>query len=514
MTTDALFQSSMVPLFAVLVSMAAIPAILFSSRMPNLRESWSFLAAGIKFALVLSLVPGALRGESVGITLLEIAPGISFSLVADPLGVLFALVASGLWIVTTAYALGYMRGHHEKKQTRFFCSFALSLSATLGIAFSDNLITFLIFYELLTLATYPLVVHKESPDALRSGRMYLGYALTAGLLFLAAAVWINVRVGEVSFIAGGFIPEGAFGEGELKLLFLLFMVGVGVKAGVMPLHSWLPAAMVAPTPVSALLHAVAVVKSGAFGVLRVTGFVFGPEMMREHGLDVLLAIFAGATILLASTIALRQDNLKKRLAYSTVGHLSYIVMGAALASPAALTGSLMHLSAHAVMKITLFFCAGAIIVHSHKTEISQLDGLGRRMPWTFAAFGIGALGLAGIPPVYGFLSKWWLSMGSLDSGQGIVLGVFLLSGLLNAGYFFPIVIRGFFRPAAPDAHFPKGEATPWMVVPLCITATLALIFGIFPDFPLPFFEIASRVVESVMGELPQALNANEIGLAR
>lgn len=513
MTTDVVSQFSTVPLLAILVSLVAIPAILLSSRKPNLREAWSFLAAGMKFALVLSLVPGALRGESVGITLLEIAPGIGLRLVADPLGVLFALVASGLWIVTTAYALGYMRGHHEKKQTRFFASFALSLSATLGIAFSDNLITFLIFYELLTLATYPLVVHKESPEALRSGRMYLGYALTAGLLFLAAAVWVNVRVGDVSFVAGGFIPEGAFGEGELKLLFGLFMIGVGVKAGVMPLHSWLPAAMVAPTPVSALLHAVAVVKSGAFGVLRVTGFVFGPEMMREHGLDILLAGFAGATILLASLIALRQDNLKKRLAYSTVGHLSYIVMGAALASPAALTGSLMHLSAHAVMKITLFFCAGAIIVHSHKTEISQLDGLGRRMPWTFGAFAIGALGLAGIPPVYGFLSKWWLSMGSLDSGHSLALGVFLLSGLFNAAYFFPIVIRAFFRPAAPDAHFPEGEATPWMVVPLCITAALALVFGIFPDFPLPFFEIAGQVVKSVMGELPQALNASGIGLA-
>ncbi|MDQ8202061.1 monovalent cation/H+ antiporter subunit D family protein [Pelagicoccus sp. SDUM812003] len=513
MTTEALSNYSLVPLLAVLVSMAAIPAILLSSRKPNLREAWSFLAAGVKFAFVLTLVPGALRGESVGLTLLEIVPGVSLRLVADPLGVLFALVASGLWIVTTAYALGYMRGHHEKKQTRFFASFALSLSATLGIAFSDNLITFLIFYELLTLATYPLVVHKESPDAIRSGRMYLGYALTAGLMFLAATVWVNVRVGDISFTAGGLIPEGAFGEGELKLLFLLFMVGVGVKAGVMPLHSWLPAAMVAPTPVSALLHAVAVVKSGAFGVLRVTGFVFGPEMMRTHGLDVLLALFAGATILLASLIALRQDNLKKRLAYSTVGHLSYIVMGAALASPAALTGSLMHLSAHAVMKITLFFCAGAIIVHSHKTEISQLDGLGRRMPWTFAAFGIGSLGLAGIPPIYGFLSKWWLSMGSLDSGHALALGVFLLSGLLNAGYFFPIVIRGFFRPAAPDAHFPEREATPWMVVPLCITATLAIVFGLFPDFPLPFFEIAGRVVESVMGELPQAMSSNEILMA-
>jgi len=258
--------------------------------------------------------------------------------------------------------------------------------------------------------------------------------------------------------------------------------------------------MVAPTPVSALLHAVAVVKSGAFGVLRITGFVFGPEAMRAHGLDVLLASLAGATIVLASAIALRQDNLKRRLAYSTVGHLSYIVMGAALLSTSSYAGSVLHLSAHALMKITLFFCAGAIYVHAHKTEVSQLDGLGRAMPWTFGAFAVGALGLAGIPPVNGFVSKWWLALGSLDAGHAVVLGVFLLSGLLNAGYFLPIVVRGFFRPAGDASHghgLPKGEASPWMVAPLCITAALALLLGVFPNVPLPFFDLAKMVAESV-----------------
>ncbi len=500
---SATLQLSYLPLYAILVSLAVVPAILLSGRSPNLRETWTFVAAFIKFALVLLLVPGALRGETVGITLFEIAPGVGLSLAADPLGVYFALVASGLWIVTSVYSIGYMRGNGEKRQSRYYASFALSLASTLGIAFSDNLLTFLIFYELLTLATYPLVVHKETPEALRSGRMYLAYALTAGLLFLAATVWIFLRTGSVDFAAGGIGLGDSFSGGELKLIFMLLMVGVGVKSGVMPLHSWLPAAMVAPTPVSALLHAVAVVKSGAFGVLRVTGFIFGPETMKEHGLDICLAVFAGSTILLASLIALRQDNLKKRLAYSTVGHLSYIVLGAALATPFALNGAILHLSAHALMKITLFFCAGTIYVHMHKTEISQLDGLGRTMPWTFGAFTVGALGLAGIPPLNGFVSKWWLASGSLDSGYSIALAVFLLSGLLNAGYFFPIVIRAFFYAPKAEAghhghgHEPKGEASPWLVAPLCLTAALAVVFGIFPNFPLPFFELAGRVVEAV-----------------
>jgi multicomponent Na+:H+ antiporter subunit D len=500
---NAFIDPNLLPLLAIAVSLLAVPAILLASNRPNLREGISLLTAVIKLGLVLAILGVVMDGERPGFSLLELAPGIEFSLRVDLLGVLFALVASGLWIVTTIYSIGYMRGNKEPRQTRFYASFALSLSATLGIAFSANLLTFLVFYELLTLATYPLVVHKETPAAIRAGRMYLAYALSAGLLFLAGTIWLQTSVGSLQFLPGGFIPEGVFSQGQIKVLFLLFLVGVGVKAGIMPLHSWLPAAMVAPTPVSALLHAVAVVKSGAFGVVRVTGFVFGPETMRANGLDVILACFAGATILLASLIALQQDDLKKRLAYSTVGHLSYIVMGAALASSAAYTGSLLHLSAHALMKITLFFCAGAIYVHTHKTRISQLDGLGRTMPWTFGAFAIGALGLAGIPPLNGFISKWWLASGSLDSGQAIVLGVFLVSGLLNAGYFFPIVIRAFFfnpAPRAADDHpVPQTEAPPWMVVPLCLTAALAVLFGIRPDFPLPFFELAHQIAESIMG---------------
>ncbi len=510
----AITTQSVLPWLAVAASLAVVPAILLCDKRPNFREFWTFAAAFLKFGIVLSLVPGALRGETVEWTLFSLVPGVSFTLSADPLGVFFALVASGLWIVTSVYSIGYMRGHAEKKQTRFFASFAVSLGSTIGIAFAGNLLTFLVFYELLTLATYPLVIHKESKEAIRSGRMYLAYALTAGLCFLSATVWIYFRTGSIEFEAGGMLVDGSFSGGELKALFLLLMIGVGVKSGIMPLHSWLPAAMVAPTPVSALLHAVAVVKSGVFGLIRVTGFVFGPDLMREYGLDIALACFAAATVLFASVIAMRQDNLKRRLAYSTVGHLSYIAIGTALIAPSALQGGLMHLSAHALMKITLFFCAGAIYVHAHKTEISQLDGLGRTMPWTFGAFAVASLGLAGIPPLSGFLSKWWLAVGSVEAGREWALGIFLLSGLLNAGYFFPIVIRAFFRPPPPENgneghHSPLGEASPWMVVPLCLTALLAVIFGVFPDYPLPFFDLAYNIArdvfagsESLMSTLP------------
>lgn len=488
--------SSSVPFWALAVSLLAVPLILRASRRPNLREFWTLLAAGIKFALVLTLVPGALEGRVAEFVLVEIAEGIDLSLRADAFGVYFAVIASGLWILTSFYSIGYMRGHGEKKQTRYFACFAMSLSATIGIAFAGNLLTFIIFYEMLTLATYPLVVHSENREAIRAGRQYLAYALTAGLLMVAGAGWIYQTTGTLDFQAGGILEEGMLSPAGMRVLFLMLMVGVGVKGGIMPLHSWLPAAMVAPTPVSALLHAVAVVKSGVFGVVRMVGFVFGPDVMTAYGLSTILGVFAGLTILLASVIALRQDNLKRRLAYSTVAHLSYIAMGAALLNTDGFTGGILHISTHATMKITLFFCAGAIIVHTHKEKVSDLDGAGRAMPWTFTAFAVGAMGLTGLPPVNGFLSKWFLCLGSLDAGQYAVLGVFLLSGLLNAAYLFPVVYRGFFR--SSDKFDGLGEASPFMVVPLCLTAALSLVLFIFPNFLFGLFDLVSLVVESVL----------------
>jgi len=485
-----------VPLYAILASLIAVPFILASSGKPNLREFWTILASVVKFFLVLTLLPGAIDGQTVEINLFEIAPNVPFLLKADPFGVFFAIIASGLWIFTSFYSIGYVRGAGEKKQTRYFASFAICLSATIGIAFSGNLLTFIIFYEILTLATYPLVIHKETKKAIDAGRKYLAYTLTAGLLLIAAAGITYFYTGTLEFRPGGIFRDAELSQTVMVSILLLFLGGVGVKAGIMPLHSWLPSAMAAPTPVSALLHAVAVVKSGVFGVIRVIGFVFGTETMSTFGLNEIVLVLAGATIIIASLLAFAQDNLKRRLAYSTVGHLSYIVLGAALLTPLGMTGSIMHIAAHATMKITLFFCAGAIYVNLHKENISDLNGIAKVMPWTMAAFVIGSMGLAGIPPLNGFVSKWYLVLGSLQGDMMIPVIVLIISGLLNVGYFFPIIQRAYFRKG--DESLNKyGEASPFMVVPIMVTAVLSLIFGIFPDLFFHFYEIAGNIASTL-----------------
>jgi multicomponent Na+:H+ antiporter subunit D len=496
MTAPEMYISP-IPFYAMMVSLAAVPLILISARRPDLREFWTLAASIIKFALVLLLLPGALAGQSAQFTLWEISPGIALALKADTLGVFFALIASGLWILTSLYSIGYVRGLKEHKQTRYFACFAVCLSATIGIAFAANLLTFVIFYEMLTIATYPLVIHKETKIAITAGRKYLVYTLTAGVLLIAATAWTYRITGTLDFRAGGLFGSASVSPAAMTVLFFLFLGGVGVKAAIMPLQSWLPAAMVAPTPVSALLHAVAVVKSGVFGVIRVVGFVFGPELMRQFGFNTLLASFAGVTIILASLLAFRQDNLKHRLAYSTIGHLSYIVLGAALLSPASLIGGLMHIANHATMKITLFFCAGAIYVKHHKEKISEMDGIGRVMPWTMGAFTVGAIGLAGIPPINGFISKWQLGLGSLQAGETLPLVILVVSGLLNAGYFAPIIYRAFLK--KPAAAWEQGEAPYAMVVPLLVTALLSLLLGLNPDLFVHFYRLAAVVSGSILG---------------
>lgn len=496
-----IFQTynSVIPFYAVMISLAVVPLIILSDKSPNLREFWTIAAAVLKFILVVSLLPAALEGKEAVYSILEISPRIELALKADQFGIFFALIASGLWIFTSFYSIGYVRGNKEKKQTRYFASFAVCLSATIGIAFAANLLTFIVFYEVLTIATYPLVIHKENKEAIAAGRKYLLYTLSAGVILIAAAGLTYSYTGTLDFTAGGIFNGLNLSQNSVTILFMLFLAGVGVKAGIMPLHSWLPAAMAAPTPVSALLHAVAVVKSGVFGVIRVVGFVFGPDMMSTYGLNNILLVFAGATIILASLLALKQDNLKKRLAYSTVGHLSYIVLGAALLSPSGFTGGIFHIATHATMKITLFFCAGAIYVNLHKENISELNGIGKVMPWTMAAFTIGSMGLAGIPPINGFISKWFLGAGALQADMNIALVILVLSGLLNAGYFFPIIHRAFFCEGKGLEKY--GEASALMVAPIVITAFLSILFGIFPDMFFNFFELALSVTNNVMGGL-------------
>jgi|SRR5660397_4611 len=495
--------TSLVPLLVILVSLTAVPLIVAFGNRPNIREAWTLGAAVVKFLLVFSLLPAVLDGRVAEIVLMDISPNLQLALRADTLGLFFALLASGLWILTSLYSIGYVRGAQEKKQTRYFASFALALSATMGIAFAANLLTLVLFYEVLTLSTYPLVVHKETPEAIAGGRKYLLYTLSGGLALIVAVAWTHLIAGPVTFQAGGFLYGLVEGR-DAVLLFMLFAIGAGVKSAIMPLHSWLPAAMVAPTPVSALLHAVAVVTAGVFTFVRIIGFVFGPTLLQDIGVWNWLAGLAALTFILASLLAFGHDNLKRRLAYSTIGHLSYIVMGTSLLTPAAMTGGILHIANHAVMKITLFFCAGAIYVKTHKENVSSLNGLGRRMPITFAAFGVAALGLAGIPPSSGFVSKWLLGIGSLQAGQGILLAALLISGLLNAGYLFPVVYRGFFlRPdgisAGEEAKWQVDEASYMMVVPLALTALLSLFLGLFPNGVFHFYDMAKAVAAAVLG---------------
>ena len=379
-------------------------------------------------------------------------PGLSLTLSLEPLGMIFAGVASFLWIVTSFYAFGYMRGHHEANQTRFFFCFAIAIMSALGIAFSGNMLTLFVFYEVLTISTFPLVTHSGTDEARRAGRVYLGILLGTSVTFLLTAmIWTYVEAGTLDFQKGG-ILKGNAPAGVIAILFGLYIYGIG-KAALMPFHRWLPAAMVAPTPVSALLHAVAVVKAGVFSVVKVSVFIFGLDTLRDTGASTWLAYVAAITILLSSIIAMRQDNLKARLAYSTISQLSYVVLGAILASNIGAMGSTMHIVMHAFGKITLFFCAGAIIVFAHKTEISDMHGLGRKMPVTFFCFFVASLSIIGLPPLGGVWSKWYIALAAAETDQIIFIAVLMISSLLNIAYLMPLVLYGYFGKEKPaDTH--------------------------------------------------------------
>ncbi len=481
---------SIKPLLAVLVSICAVPLIA-STRKPNVRETWTFLAAGIKFLLVISMLPAVLRGAQLTFTLVEFVPGASISFRVDALGMLFALVASSLWIITSAYSIGYMRGLKEHSQNRYFCFFALALSATIGVAFSANLLTLYLFYEMLSLATYPLVTHHQDQEARRSGRKYLTYILGTSIgLVLPAMLIVYHLTGSLEFSAGGLLA-GHASKGLAALLLLMFLFGFA-KAAVMPFHAWLPAAMVAPTPVSALLHAVAVVKVGVFSIVRVLTGIFGVEILSHFHLGTVVCYIAAFTIIVGSLVALSQDELKRRLAFSTISQLSYIVLGVALLSPKGMTGGIVHIAMHAFGKITLFFCAGAIFVATGKKYISEMVGIGRRMPVTMSAFFVGALSVIGLPPTGGFFSKWYLVLGTLEGHQQVMLIVLLLSSFLNAAYFLPVVYRAFFC-TDEEAMFEKSvkEGPLWCLVPLVLTAVLSIFLFFYPDI---FFRLAHMAV--------------------
>ena len=419
-------------------------AVALLGKWPNIRETATLIGSTSIFGLVAGvLLPAVQRGERPRLDLVEILPGLKLTFELEPLGMVFALVASGLWIVTSIYAVGYMRGHHEKNQTRFFVCFALAIFGALGVAFSGNMLTLFVFYEAITLSTFPLVTHHGTEAAKRSGRIYLGILMGTSIAFLLMAlVWTQVLAGTTDFKVGG-ILDGKITQELLPWLLALYALGTA-KAALMPFHRWLPAAMVAPTPVSALLHAVAVVKAGVFTVTKVVIYIFGADLLLTTGASTWLQALAAFTLTAAAIVALTQNNLKRRLAYSTISQLAYIVLGASLVTQTALVGAGLHIVTHAMGKITLFFCAGAIYVGAHKTDISKMHGLGRKMPWTFAAFLVGSLSIIGIPPLGGAWSKWFLASGAVDGERLPILALYMVSSLLAIGYLMPVVAKAFF----------------------------------------------------------------------
>ncbi|MFK7977394.1 MAG: monovalent cation/H+ antiporter subunit D family protein [Halioglobus sp.] len=480
-------------LVAIVLPLVGALGIALAGRIsPNLREGVTAVTALSLIWVVWGMLPTLMDGGRPAVEVSEIMPGLTIAFKVEPLGMLFAALASGLWLINSLYSVGYMRGNNEQNQTRFYTCFALALSATMGVAFAGNLLTLFLFYELLTLSTYPLVSHKGDAATVRSARVYLGVLLSTSIgLFLPAIIWTYSVAGTGDFTPGG-ILEGKLMDPEVGLLLALFVFGIG-KAAVMPVHRWLPAAMVAPTPVSALLHAVAVVKAGVFAITKIIVYVFSIDFLFESPSSGWLLYLAAFTIIAASLVALRQTNIKRLLAYSTIAQLSYVVMAAAILKPLAEVGAAIHMVAHAFGKITLFFAAGAIYVASQKTELHQLRGIGRRMPWTMAAFSIGALSMIGVPPTAGFVSKWFILAGAFEANNLVAVFTIIASTVLNAAYFLPILYMVWFEREKEGAT-EHGEAPFPAVLALCITAALTLAFFLFNG---PVIELESQVVRGL-----------------
>lgn len=483
----------------ILISLALCSPLLgavfiaLSHKYKNLREACTLITAIGLIIVVYSILPIVLGGERPVLELFEILPGLSVRFEIEPLGMLFACIASLLWLVNSIYSIGYMRANNEKKQTRFYIFFAIAIFSTMGIAFSANLITLFIFYELLTLSTYPLVTHKGNKEAIQGGRVYFGFLLITSIcFFLPAIIWTNLLAGTTEFTVGGILPSNING-GLLLCLLMLYAYGIG-KAALMPMHRWLPAAMVAPTPVSALLHAVAVVKAGVFSIVKIVTYIFSPALLADSIDYNILLYLAGMTIIIASIIALKSDNLKRRLAYSTISQLSYVILATALLVPISIMGAALHILAHAFGKITLFFAAGSIYTVTKKTAVSELNGIGKCMPWTMGAFAIGSLSMIGVPPTAGFLSKWYILQGAFSIESWFAVGVIIISTLLNAGYFLPIIYAAFFRETKGNKPAVYKEAPLPIVLALSFTALMTLILFLFPTVPM---QLLTSFVEGI-----------------
>ncbi|WP_146340720.1 complex I subunit 5 family protein [Nesterenkonia sp. NBAIMH1] len=513
-----------VPVVMIALSLGAATIIFpLGEHQVRLRSSINLAAASLKVLLLIALVPGVvaegLRPE-FAVPFLPTPGGEPIELVlrADPLALLFAGLSAILWLLTTVYAIGYLEG--KPNRSRFFGFFSLCVTATVGLSFSGNLITFLVFYELLTLTTYPLVAHWGDEKSLKASKIYLRYALGGGVAVLMGVVWLTMEVGAVDFEEGGAAEVADFAQSNpasAAIIFALLVGGMGVKAALIPLHSWLPIAMVAPAPVSALLHAVAVVKAGVFGIVRVIDDVYGIRTAEELGVLTPLLVVASATVIYGSYQALRAQEIKRRLAFSTVSQVSYVVLGVAMFSVAGTAGGIMHLVHQGIMKITLFFCAGLFAESMGAHTLDDLRGAGRRMPWTSAAFTVGALGMMGLPPTAGFISKWQLGLGALDSPHPWVLGVLVASSALNAAYFLPVVFRMWFSDAseetgwAPSGGRKEGEEEPEesgfaarairepkaLLLPALCTAGFTLALGLGASWAFSPLEVSRFIAEGV-----------------
>ncbi|KAB2889839.1 MAG: monovalent cation/H+ antiporter subunit D family protein [Desulfobulbaceae bacterium] len=486
--------SSPMLLVALLIPLIGSLGVMFRGDDENVREGISSVASILLLGVVCSLIPPVLKGKILFLQMFTILPGLTITLRADGMSMIFALVASSLWTIAVYYSMGYMRGLNEHAQTRFNACFALAIFGAIGVAFSDNLLTMYLFYEIVSICTYPLVAHHQDEEGYKGARKYIVYlTATAKAFLLPAMILIYVLTGTLDFAAN--ISTGIFPDGSntvlVTMLYIFCLFGFA-KNGVMPFHHWLPGAMVAPTPVSALLHAVAVVKVGVFCTTRVMLYIFGVDLMDTLNLGIPTAYFVGFTVIMASILALSKDNLKARLAYSTVSQLSYIIMGVALLTPTAIEGGLIHIVNHAFSKITLFFCAGAIYVATHKKNISEMEGLGKTMPFTFGAFAVASLSMIGAPPVGGFITKWNLLVGSVEAHQIGILLILIASTMLNAAYFAPVTYRAFFnKPPAGEVVTGIREAPLSMLIPILIACFISVLIGIFPQFMMTFVKVVT-----------------------
>lgn len=491
------------PLLAILCPAIAAIFIVLSGKRPNIRESWTMFASIMQFLIIISLVPVIIEGDVIKCTFFTAFPGVDFGFEVDAFGLIFAITSSFLWILVSSYSIGYMRALKEHAQTRYYFCFAFAIFGAVGVALSGNLLTMFIFYEILTVSTYPLVAHDQTPEALFAGRKYLAYLLTSGCFFLAAVVLTYHFAGTTDFVSEG-IPNLASEASRTALmaLFMLFLLGF-MKAAWMPFHSWLPTAMAAPTPVSALLHAVAVVKAGVFGIVRVVCYIYGVDLMHALGLGLALVSIAVFTMIVANLFALAQDNLKRRLAYSTINQLSLIIFGAALLSTEGIEGAMIHIPFHGFMKITLFMCAGAIMVASGKRNISEMAGIGRTMPVTMLAFTVCALGMCGLPPLAGYISHHHLVAGCEEAGLGYFPYILLIVAILDVMYFFPIIYTAFFEGSKSKGGGSKKikEAPVFMLLPIALTATVSIIFFFFPNM-FYISELVETAVRSLGGVHP------------